>query len=117
MTETVERKTMSEKITLLGDWILLAPTKPAEKTDGGIYKPETATGDPETPRRGTVVAAGRGRIVDGVLNPIDQRIKTGCAVLYKTGSDASLKDAAISLNGEDLVLVREEALCGIVEPI
>lgn len=74
-------------------------------TAGGIVIPETA-GD--KPQRGKVVAAGPGKYENGVLRKPD--VKVGDEVLFGKYSGTEVK-----VNGQDLLVMREEDIMGIVE--
>lgn len=59
---------MNEEVTTtlqpLEDRLLILPDKPPEKNEAGLYIPETYQ-DRHQPARGTVVAAGPGRELEG----------------------------------------------------
>lgn len=74
-------------------------------TAGGIVIPGTAG---EKPQRGKVVAAGKGKLVDGKIVALD--VKVGDEVLFGKYSGTEVK-----IGGEDLLVVREEDIMGIIE--
>lgn len=74
-------------------------------TAGGIVIPGTAG---EKPQRGKVVAAGKGKLVDGKIVALD--VKIGDEVLFGKYSGTEVK-----IGGEDLLVVREEDIMGIIE--
>jgi chaperonin GroES len=86
----------------LSDRVAVRPAPADEKTQGGLYIPDTAK---EKPKRGTVVAVGPGRMEDG--KTIEMGVKEGDDVLY--GSYAGTE---ISLDGEDILILRESDLLG-----
>jgi len=45
----------------LGDHVLVRPLSNEEKTEGGIYLPDTAK---EKPQEGEIIAVGQGRMLD-----------------------------------------------------
>jgi len=75
------------------------------KTAGGIVIPETA-GD--KPQKGKVLAAGPGKYENGTLRKLD--VKVGDQVLFGKYSGTEVK-----VNGQDLVVMREEDIMGVVE--
>jgi chaperonin GroES len=75
------------------------------KTAGGIVIPETA-GD--KPQKGKVVAAGPGKYENGTLRKLE--VKVGDQVLFGKYSGTEVK-----VNGQDLVVMREEDIMGVVE--
>src|SRR5205085_11076783 len=88
------------KVTPLHDRVIVKPAKAEEKTAGGIIIPDTAK---EKPQRGTVVAAGPGKKDEPVT------VKEGDTVLY--GKYAGTE---ISIEGEDLLIMRESDILAIV---
>jgi chaperonin GroES len=89
----------------LSDQVLLKPVAKEEKTASGIFLPESASGN-ESLKRGTVVATGKGKYVDGKRVEID--VKTGEQVLYSWGDD-------IKIDGEEFVLVTESNIKAVIE--
>lgn len=87
-------------ITPLHDRVIVKPAAAETKTAGGIIIPDTAK---EKPQRGTVVAAGPGKKDDPVT------VKTGDTVLY--GKYAGTE---ITIDGEDLIIMRESDILAIV---
>jgi len=89
----------------LQDRVLVRRIEQEEKTQGGIIIPETAK---EKPMEGEVIAAGPGaRGDDGKLNPLD--VKVGDRVLFGKWSGTEIK-----IDGEDLVVMKESDIMGIV---
>jgi chaperonin GroES len=89
----------------LHDRILVRRTAEETKTAGGIIIPDTAK---EKPQRGEIVAAGKGRVSDdGKTMPLE--VKVGDKVLFGKYSGTELK-----LNGEELLMMREEDILGII---
>jgi chaperonin GroES len=90
----------------LHDRLLVRPLDAEEKTAGGIIIPDTAK---EKPMEGEVVAAGSGnKAEDGKVTPLD--VKKGDRILYGKWSGTEVK-----VNGEDLLIVRESDVMGIIE--
>src|SRR5438128_506019 len=90
----------------LSDRILVKSVTAEEKTAGGIVLPDTAQ---EKPQQGDVVAVGPGKIMDnGKVAPMD--VKVGDKVYYGKYSGTEVK-----LNGEELVVLRQDDILGIVE--
>ena len=89
----------------LGDRVVVRPEPAEEKTSSGLYIPDAAK---EKPQRGTIVAAGPGRVENG--NKIDMTVKEKDTVLY--GKYAGTE---ITIGGEDLLIMRESDILGIVD--
>jgi chaperonin GroES len=90
----------------LHDRVLIRRVESEEKTAGGIIIPDTAK---EKPMEGEVVAAGPGaRGEDGKLQPMD--LKAGDRVLFGKWSGTEVK-----LEGEELIIMKESDVMGIIE--
>ncbi|MDO8433042.1 MAG: co-chaperone GroES [Candidatus Binatus sp.] len=89
----------------LGDRILIKRIKEEEKTKGGIIIPDTAK---EKPQEGKVIAVGKGKYDEGKLIPIE--VKVGDKILFGKYSGSEIK-----LEGEDLIIMREDDILGILE--
>jgi chaperonin GroES len=94
------------KLRPLGDRILVKRIKEEEKTKGGIIIPDTAK---EKPQEGKVVAVGKGKVAeDGKL--IAPEVKAGDKILFGKYSGSEIK-----LEGDDLIVLREDDILGIIE--
>ncbi|MBI3258179.1 MAG: co-chaperone GroES [Ignavibacteriae bacterium] len=92
-------------VTPLHDRVLVRPSQPESVTAGGIIIPDTAQ---EKSMRGEVVAAGPGKTTeDGKV--INLQVKVGDNVLY-----GKYAGSEISVNGEDLLLMRESDILATV---
>ncbi|RWP38057.1 co-chaperone GroES [Mesorhizobium sp.] len=90
----------------LHDRILVRRIEVDEKTAGGIIIPDTAK---EKPQEGEVIAAGPGARDDsGQLQPLD--VKVGHRILFGKWSGTEIK-----LNGEDLLIMKESDVLGVIE--
>jgi len=94
------------KFRPLRDRVLIRQIEQEEKTPGGIIIPDTVK---EKPMEGEVVAAGPGaRSGDGRIVPLD--VKVGDRVLFGKWSGTEIK-----LDGEDLMIMKESDLRGVIE--
>jgi chaperonin GroES len=90
----------------LHDRVILKRMEEETTSAGGIVIPDTAA---EKPMRGEVVAIGKGKRLDsGEVVPLD--VKVGDAVLFGKYSGTEVK-----VNGEDLLVMREEDIMGVIE--
>jgi len=90
----------------LHDRILVRRIEAEQKTAGGIIIPDTAK---EKPSEGEVIAVGPGvRDEDGKHIPLD--VKVGDRILFGKWSGTEIK-----LNGEDLLIMKESDVMGIIE--
>jgi chaperonin GroES len=89
----------------LHDRVLVRRIEAQEKTAGGIIIPDTAK---EKPQEGEVVSVGSGaRGDDGKVTPLD--VKAGDKILFGKWSGSEVK-----LDGEDLIIMKESDVLGIV---
>jgi chaperonin GroES len=90
----------------LHDRVLIRRVEAEEKTAGGIIIPDTAK---EKPMEGEVVAVGPGARDDsGKIQPLD--LKAGDRVLFGKWSGTEIK-----LDGEDLIIMKESDIMGIID--
>jgi len=90
----------------LHDRVLVRRVEAEEKTAGGIIIPDTAK---EKPMEGEIVAVGPGaRGEDGKIQPLD--VKPGDRVLFGKWSGTEVK-----LDGEDLIIMKETDIMGIID--
>jgi chaperonin GroES len=94
------------KFRPLHDRVVVRRLEAEEKTAGGIIIPDTAK---EKPREGEVIAVGPGaRDEAGKLVPLD--VKDGDRILFGKWSGTEVK-----LDGEELVIMKETDIMGIIE--
>ncbi|EHK77889.1 molecular chaperone GroES [Sinorhizobium meliloti CCNWSX0020] len=90
----------------LHDRILVRRVESEEKTKGGIIIPDTAK---EKPQEGEVLAVGPGaRSEQGQIQPLD--VKVGDRILFGKWSGTE-----IQIDGEDLLIMKESDVMGIIE--
>ena len=94
------------KFRPLHDRVVVRRIEAEEKTAGGIIIPDTAK---EKPMEGEVIAVGPGaRDEAGKLVPLD--VKDGDRILFGKWSGTEVK-----LDGEELLIVKESDIMGIIE--
>jgi chaperonin GroES len=90
----------------LHDRLVVRRIESDEKTKGGIIIPDTAK---EKPQEGEVIAVGPGaRDESGKLVPLD--LKAGDRVLFGKWSGTEIK-----LDGDDLLIMKESDVMGVLE--
>ena len=90
----------------LHDRVVVRRKEEETTTPGGIVLPGSAT---EKPVQGEVIAAGNGKILEnGEVRALD--VKVGDTVLFGKYSGTEVK-----LNGEDVLVMREEDIMGVIE--
>ncbi len=94
------------KIRPLHDRVIVKRIEEERKTASGIVIPDTAA---EKPDQGEVVAVGNGKKnEDGKVSPLD--VKVGDRVLFGKYCGQTVK-----VEGEELLVMREEDIMGVVE--
>jgi chaperonin GroES len=97
---------MATNIRPLHDRVIVRRIAEGEQVRGGIIVPDTAR---ERPQEGEVVAVGEGKYrTDGVRQSLD--VRAGDRVLFGKYSGSEIK-----LDGEELLIMREDEIFGIVE--
>jgi chaperonin GroES len=92
----------------LHDRVLVRRIEAEEKTRGGIIIPDTAK---EKPQEGEVVSVGAGTINEkGEVRPLD--VKAGDRILFGKWSGTEVK-----LDGEELLIMKESDIMGILEGV
>lgn len=95
------------QFTPLHDRVLVRRIEGEEKTKGGLIIPDTAK---EKPSEGEVIAVGEGARKDsGELIP--PAVKAGDRILFGKWSGTEVK-----IDGEDLLIMKESDILGIVSP-
>ena len=94
------------KFRPLHDRVVVRRIDEEEKSAGGIIIPDTAK---EKPSQGKIVAVGSGaRNENGEITPLDVRV--GDTILFGKWSGAEIK-----IDGEDLLIMKESDVMGILE--
>ena len=97
---------MAVKVRPLHDRIIVERIEEGEQQVGGIIIPDTAK---EKPQQGKIIAAGNGKVKDdGRVTPLD--VKAGDSVLFGKYSGQEIK-----LDGEELLIMREDEILGVIE--
>jgi chaperonin GroES len=94
------------KFRPLHDRVVIRRIEEEGKTAGGIFIPDTAK---EKPVEGEIIAVGPGaRDEQGTLVPLD--VKKGDHILFGKWSGSEIK-----LDGEDLLIMKESDVMGVIE--
>jgi chaperonin GroES len=97
---------MANNIRPLHDRVIVRRITEGEQECGGILIPDTAR---ERPQEGEIVAVGEGKYrTDGARQSPD--VRAGDCVLFGKYSGSE-----INLDGEELLVMREDEIFGIVE--
>ena len=94
------------KIRPLQDRVIIKRIEEGEQIRGGIIIPDSAR---EKPQEGEIIAVGPGaRDEKGTLVPLD--VKKGDRILFGKWSGSEIK-----LDGEDLLIMKESDVMGVIE--
>ncbi len=97
---------MATKVRPLHDRVIVRRLDEEEKSAGGIIIPDSAK---EKPIQGKVLAAGNGKILEnGEVRPLD--VKAGDTVIFSKYAGTEIK-----LDGEEVLIMREDDILGVVE--
>jgi chaperonin GroES len=90
----------------LHDRLIVRRLEEGEQTSGTIIIPDTAK---EKPQRGTVIAAGTGKVKDdGKRIPLD--VKAGDQILFGKYTSQEVK-----LDGEEYLIMREDEVLAVID--
>ena len=90
----------------LHDRVVVRRKEEETTSPGGIVLPDSAT---EKPVQGEVLAIGKGKILEsGDVRPLD--VQVGDTVLFGKYSGTEIK-----ISGEDVLVMREEDIMGVIE--
>ncbi len=96
------------KFRPLHDRVVVRRLEEDERTRGGIIIPDTAK---EKPQQGEIVAVGPGAPDEkGHVQPLD--VKAGDRVLFGKWSGTEVK-----IDGEDLLIMKESDILGVLEGV
>ena len=95
------------KVRPLGEKILIKRAEAREKTDSGIYLPESAK---DQPKEGKVIALG-----DGILNKetgtyMPFTVKKGDRIIFSSYSGTEVK-----IGDDEMLILSEDDVLGVIE--
>jgi chaperonin GroES len=93
------------KIRPLGDRVIVKALEQKEVKKGGIIIPDTAK---EKPQEGEIIAAGKGKVEDGKLIPME--VKVGDKILFGKYSGTEIK-----MDDKEYLIMHQDDILGIVE--
>ena len=94
------------KIRPLADKVLVERIEAEEKTAGGIVLPDNAK---EKPKRGVIVAAGDGKVLDDGSRQSLQ-VKKGDEVLFTSYAGTDVK-----VDGDEFLIMDESDIMAVIE--
>lgn len=95
------------KVRPLGDKIIIKRAESKDRTESGIYLPETAK---DKPKEGKVIAVGNGVLNKETGEYMPFTVKKGDNVLFTTYSGTEIK-----VDGDEYIIMTEDDILGIIE--
>lgn len=105
-TATKKKVSTNIKLQPLGDKIVVKREESEERTEGGIYLPDSAK---NKPTRGQVISVGDGRLLDDGSRG-EMQVKAGDRVLF-----TSYAGESIEIGDTEYVLMSEGEVLAILE--
>lgn len=97
---------MSSPITPLADYVVIQQEEAQNKTNSGLYIPDSAK---EKPKIAKVLAVGPGKVGDD-NERIPTSLKVGDRVIY-----GGYSNTAVKIDGTEYIMVREEDIFGVLK--
>ncbi len=95
------------KLRPLADRVVIEPVEQEERTQSGLFIPESAK---EKPQQGKVTAVGPGAYKEGTDERIPVDVEVGDIVLFGKYAGTDIK-----LNGKDIKILKESDILGVVQ--
>ena len=105
-TATKKKDAKQIKLQPLGDRLVVQREQSEDRTEGGIYLPDSAK---NKPTRGTVISIGDGRLLDDGSRGAMQ-VKPGDRVLF-----TSYAGETIEIGDEEYILMGESEVLAVLE--
>jgi len=97
---------MALNLRPLGDRVVVEPLEQEERTESGLFIPETAK---EKPQRGKIIAIGDGRR-DDEGNRVPMDVKVGETILF-----AKYGGTEVKLDSQKLLILKESDILAVVD--
>ena len=95
------------KVRPLGDKIIIKRAESQDRTDSGIFLPESAK---DKPKEGKVLALGNGLLNKDTGEYMPFTVKKGDRVLFTSYGGTEIK-----IDGEDLLILTEDDVLGVID--
>jgi len=95
------------KVRPLGDKILVKRAEALEKTDAGIFLPESAK---DTPKEGKVIALGSGILNKNTGEYMPFTVREGDQVIFSSYSGTEVK-----IGDDEMLILSEDDILGVIE--
>jgi chaperonin GroES len=91
----------------LGDKLIVKRAEAEERTESGIYLPESAK---DKPKEGKIVALGNGLLNKKTGEYLPFTVKKGDRVIFTSYAGTEIK-----IDGEELLIMTEDDILGIID--
>ncbi|MDG2292238.1 MAG: co-chaperone GroES [Phycisphaerales bacterium] len=91
----------------LGDKLIVKRAQAQDKTDSGIFLPESAK---DTPKEGEIVATGKGILNKNSGEYMPFTVKTGDRVIFSSYAGTEIK-----IEGDEFLIMTENDILGIID--
>ena len=95
------------KVRPLGDKILIKRADARQRTESGIYLPESAK---DKPKEGKVMALGNGILNKETGDYMPFSVKKGDSVIFSSYAGTEIK-----IDGEELLIMTEDDILGVID--
>lgn len=95
------------KVRPLGDKILIKRADAKQKTDSGIFLPESAK---DKPKEGKIMALGNGLLNKETGEYMPFTVKKGDRVIFTSYAGTEIK-----IDGDDLLIMSEDDILGVLD--
>ena len=95
------------KVRPLGEKILIKRAEAREKTDSGIYLPESAK---DQPKEGKVIALGNGILNKETGTYMPFTVKKGDRIIFSSYSGTEVK-----IGDDEMLILSEDDVLGVIE--
>ena len=95
------------KVRPLGDKIIIKRAEAQDKTEAGIFLPESAK---DKPKEGKVIALGNGLLNKETGEYMPFTVKKGDRVLFNSYAGTEIK-----IDAEELLIMTEDDLLGVID--
>ena len=95
------------KVRPLGEKILVKRAEAREKTDSGIYLPESAK---DQPKEGKVIALGNGILNKETGTYMPFTVKKGDRIIFSSYSGTEVK-----IDDDEMLILSEDDVLGVIE--
>ncbi|MHC4127782.1 MAG: co-chaperone GroES [Planctomycetota bacterium] len=95
------------KVRPLGDKILVKRAEAQDKTDAGIFLPESAK---DTPKEGKVIALGSGILNKNTGEYMPFTVREGDQVIFSSYSGTEVK-----IGDDEMLILSEDDILGVIE--